>query len=107
MAMVKGKDSLGERTGSDLFYTKGPEEAPSHAPGGTMAYKFCVALLKAGQKGITREFVRKKAGWNPKGYDFKETYARLIREEFAFEYEKYGKYLLTPKGIEIGKNWGK
>ena len=101
MSLTKGKAGMGERTGSDLFFTRGPEEYP---PGGTYAYKFCKELLEAGKDGRTKKEIR-EASWNPQGHPFKQTYNRLIREGWAFRYDDHGKYMLNSKGIATGTNW--
>ncbi len=104
MSIVKGKAGMGGRTGTDLFFTKGPTEAPHNTHGGTYAYKFCKELLKAGNEGRSKKQIR-KADWNPRGHSFKQTYDRLVKEGMAFEYGRHGKYMLTPKGIKAGNSW--
>jgi hypothetical protein len=93
MAEVKGKPGMGERTGTDLFFTKGPAEYP---PDGTYAFKFCKELLDAGKDGRTKKQIR-EAGWNPQGHSFKQTYNRLVKEGWAYEYDEQKKYLLNSK----------
>ena len=101
MAEVTGKPGMGERTGTDLFFTKGPAEYP---PDGTYAFKFCEELLRAGKDGRTKKQIR-DADWNPQGHSFKQTYNRLVKEGWAYEYDEQNKYLLNSKGIATGKNW--
>ena len=101
MSTVKGKAGMGERTGSDLFFTKGPDEYP---PDGTYAYQFCKELLEAGEKGRTKKDI-KEASWNPQGHYFKQTYNRLIKEGWAYDYDDHKKYMLNSKGVAIGVNW--
>jgi hypothetical protein len=103
MSIVKGKTGMGERTGSDLFFTRGPVEYP---PDGTYAYKFCKELLKAGKDGRTKKEIR-GVSWNQQGHYFKQTYNRLVREGLAFNYDDHNKYMLTSKGIATGINWVK
>jgi Endonuclease NucS C-terminal domain len=76
---------IGHRTGRNLFGTRG----------GTMANRFCQALVDSGKNGISMHEAR-HAEWNPKRYHFKETAARLIKEGLAeFRAERY---YLTEKG---------
>lgn len=78
---------MGHRTGGSLFGTKT----------GTMANHFCHALIASGSLGITMAEA-KKAHWNPKGYHFKETVSRLIKEGIITE--RYGRYYVTEKGLK-------
>jgi len=47
----------------------------------------------------------READWNPQGHSFKQTYNRLVKEGWAYEYDEQNKYLLNSKGIATGKNW--
>ena len=77
---------MGHRSGDCLFGTKA----------GTMANHFCHAIIASGSLGISM-YEARNAHWNPKGYHFKETVSRLIKEGLVtFE---NGRYYATNKGL--------
>ena len=78
---------MGHRTGDCLFNTKA----------GTMANHFCHALIASGSIGITM-YEARKAHWNPKGYSFKETVSRLIKEGLATV--QNDRFFVTEKGMK-------
>lgn len=84
---VKSSRKMGHRTGDKLWGTR-----PN-----TMAKKFCQAVLNAGEAGISMPEAR-KARWNPKKYNFKETATRIVQEGFAELRD--GRFYVTQLGIE-------
>jgi len=86
-AAAKKTRMMGHRTGNDIWGTKK----------GKNNNKFCYALLEAGETGLTHAEAR-KAKWNPKGYPFKETAARLEKEKLISV--KDGRMFVTAKGVK-------
>jgi hypothetical protein len=89
-AAAKKTRSIGGATGKDLWYTKK----------GTYAHTFCQALLDAGDKGLTHAEAR-KASWNPKGYPFKQTAERLLKNKWITM--KQGRMFVTAAGVAESK----
>lgn len=88
-AANKKARKMGHRTGSDLWFTRK----------GKANNKFCKAILKAGEAGLTMAEYRKNKKLNPKGYAFNETLTRLISDGFVTR-DADGRFKVTPAGIE-------
>ena len=87
-AASKKARKMGHRTGNALWFTRK----------GKSNNKFCEAILKAGEAGLTMAEVR-KARWNPKKYAFNETLTRLIADGFVVR-DADGRFKVTDAGIE-------
>ena len=87
---AKKKRVMGHATGTDLWFTRK----------GTYANEFCKALLKSGVKGLNSTEAR-KAKWNPKGYAFKETSDRLLKEKWVIKTD--GRLFVTDAGVAKSK----
>ena len=86
-SVMKKLRMMGHRTGTALWFTRK----------GKANNKFCEAVLKAGEAGLTMAEARNMK-WNPKKYAFKETLERLISDGYVTR-DKDGRFKVTEAGI--------